>query len=168
MPFEGRICRAPRSVSHPQSGVTRQERWARAETRAGVATKTLFSRTRRWRAGWRSAPRGRDRGVGCGGWRVRSHAPRPGVQTHRGFQLAPLQPLVLMARAGEAEFLQEPGEACLDHGERAGAPRPASCPAAGGPCVRVRIPGEAEAGCARPSLLGRGQVTGEPPTCGRR
>lgn len=84
--------------------------------------------------------------VAGGGGESRSLAPSRVVQTHQGFQLAPLQRLVLVARAREAEFLQEPGEACLDHGERAEAPRPASCPAGGRPCLRISVPGKAREG----------------------
>lgn len=110
----------------------------------------------------------RDDGIlGWGevGWRVGSPVLRPVGQTHQGFQLAPLQRLVLMARAREAEFLQELGEACLNHGERAEVPRPAAGPAGGRPCVSVSIPSEARPGSAFPSLLGQVQVTKEPPTC---
>lgn len=114
-------------------------------------------------------PAGRERGLRVGwgavGAGVRAHGPRPVAQAHQGFQLAPLQRLVPVARAREAEFLQELGEARPNHGERAAAPRSTCSPAGGRPCLRVSVPGEARVGSASPSLLGQVQVTREPPTC---
>lgn len=128
--------------------------------RAGVVKKTpSFQNQEEAGELGERGPRCADGVVGWDGVGVRWHAPRPGAQTHQGFQLALRQQLVLGARAPEGELLQQLGEASFEHSERVQAPRPASRPAGGRLCLRPSVPGVAGAGCARPSLPGQAQVT---------